>query len=101
MELFLTSCVERGTLDQALRELGFVKVQKVRPAASRTMPFGWSYRFPCALKRALSASSGSAALEQARLCIREPWLSQGGTEGQSHQNGKGRRRSPTDYSQVR
>lgn len=27
-ELFLISCVERGALDQALRELGFVHVQK-------------------------------------------------------------------------
>lgn len=30
---FIISCIERGTLDQALRELGFVKVenQTVRP----------------------------------------------------------------------
>ena len=28
-ELFLISCVERGALDQALRELGFVKIQKM------------------------------------------------------------------------
>ena len=26
-ELFLTSCIERGTLDQALRELGFLHVE--------------------------------------------------------------------------
>ena len=28
-ELFLVSCLERGSLDQALRELGFTQVQKV------------------------------------------------------------------------
>jgi predicted RNase H-like HicB family nuclease len=27
-ELFLVSCLERGSLDQALRELGFTQVQK-------------------------------------------------------------------------
>jgi predicted RNase H-like HicB family nuclease len=27
-ELFLISCLERGTLDQALRELGFTQVRK-------------------------------------------------------------------------
>ena len=27
-ELFLISCLERGSLDQALRELGFTRVQK-------------------------------------------------------------------------
>lgn len=27
-ELFLVSCLERGTLDQALRELGFVALKK-------------------------------------------------------------------------
>ena len=33
-ELFLISCIERGALDQALRELGFVKIQKM----SRRLP---------------------------------------------------------------
>jgi predicted RNase H-like HicB family nuclease len=28
-ELFLISCLERGSLDQALRELGFTRVQKL------------------------------------------------------------------------
>src|ERR1700693_5300909 len=28
-ELFLISCIERGALDQALRELGFVGIQKM------------------------------------------------------------------------
>jgi predicted RNase H-like HicB family nuclease len=33
-ELFFTSCLERGTLDQALRELGFVGVER----AARRIP---------------------------------------------------------------
>jgi predicted RNase H-like HicB family nuclease len=28
-ELFIISCIERGTLDQALRELGFVEVKRL------------------------------------------------------------------------
>jgi predicted RNase H-like HicB family nuclease len=47
-ELFVISCVERGTLDQALRELGFVKVQaKInrRPANSFAMNIPIPLRF--------------------------------------------------------
>ncbi len=46
-ELFLRSCVERGTLDQALRELGFVAVRRRRRSLPRKafrldipIPFG-------------------------------------------------------------
>ena len=53
-ELFVISCLERGTLDQALRELGFVKVQAAvsrRPANSFPMSIPIPLRFqrpnPC------------------------------------------------------
>lgn len=46
-DLFLRSCVERGTLDQALRELGFVAVRGRRRSLPRKafrldipIPFG-------------------------------------------------------------
>jgi predicted RNase H-like HicB family nuclease len=52
-ELFITSCLERGTLDQALRELGFVpfkagprNVPKAFPIAI-PIPFGFEKSFPC------------------------------------------------------
>jgi predicted RNase H-like HicB family nuclease len=47
-ELFLISCLERGTLDQALRELGFTKVQKTiarRPENSFPMVIPVPLRF--------------------------------------------------------
>lgn len=51
-ELFLVSCLERGTLDQALRELGFVpgkaKAQNVPNAFPIDIPV------PFGLERALS-----------------------------------------------
>jgi predicted RNase H-like HicB family nuclease len=38
-ELFLISCVERGTIDQALKELGFVSVEKcVAPRPQNSFP---------------------------------------------------------------
>jgi len=46
-QLFITSCLERGTLDQALKELGFVpvkgKAEKIPPGAfplAVPIPFG-------------------------------------------------------------
>jgi predicted RNase H-like HicB family nuclease len=45
-ELFLTSCLERGTLDQALRELGWVPAKsKPRPRNSFAMPVAVPFSF--------------------------------------------------------
>ena len=45
-ELFLTSCLERGTLDQALRELGWIPAKsKARPRKSFPMPVAVPFRF--------------------------------------------------------
>jgi predicted RNase H-like HicB family nuclease len=52
-ELFITSCFERGTLDQALKELGFVslnaKPTNVANAFPITIPvpFGFEKSMPC------------------------------------------------------
>jgi predicted RNase H-like HicB family nuclease len=52
-ELFLISCLERGTLDQALKELGFVprKAQPVNIAnafpIAVPVPFGIEKSLPC------------------------------------------------------
>jgi predicted RNase H-like HicB family nuclease len=52
-ELFITSCLERGTLDQALKELGFVplKAQAVNVAnafpIAIPIPFGFEKSLPC------------------------------------------------------
>ena len=52
-ELFITSCFERGTLDQALKELGFVslnaKPTNVANAFPITIPvpFGFEKSIPC------------------------------------------------------
>ena len=53
-ELFLISCIERGALDQALRELGFVAIQKTArrlPANAFRMEIPLPLRFqknaPC------------------------------------------------------
>jgi len=52
-ELFLISCLERGTLDQALKELGFVP-QKAEPVdianafpIAIPVPFGFEKSLPC------------------------------------------------------
>jgi predicted RNase H-like HicB family nuclease len=42
-QLFIISCLERGTLDQALKELGFVPVHGKQ--AGEPMPVG-SFQFP-------------------------------------------------------
>lgn len=47
-ELFLISCLERGTLDQALRELGFVEVKsgpRRLPPNAFQMPIRLPLRF--------------------------------------------------------
>lgn len=36
--LFLASCLERGTLDQALKELGFIPLGKARPIPRGAFP---------------------------------------------------------------
>jgi predicted RNase H-like HicB family nuclease len=52
-ELFLISCFERGTLDQALKELGFVplKAEPVNIAnafpIAIPVPFGFEKSLPC------------------------------------------------------
>jgi predicted RNase H-like HicB family nuclease len=52
-ELFLVSCLERGTLDQALKELGFVplKAESVNIAnafpIAIPVPFGFEKSLPC------------------------------------------------------
>jgi len=53
-QLFIISCIERGTLDQALRELGFVKVEERQihaPANSFPLvipvPMRFQKREPC------------------------------------------------------
>ena len=52
-ELFIVSCLERGTLDQALKELGFVplKAQPVNVAnafpIAIPIPFGFEKSLPC------------------------------------------------------
>jgi predicted RNase H-like HicB family nuclease len=52
-ELFIVSCLERGTLDQALKELGFVPL-KSKPTNIRNafpiaipVPFGFEKSIPC------------------------------------------------------
>ena len=52
-ELFIISCLERGTLDQALKELGFLplkakpfKVPNAFPIAI-PIPFGFEKSLPC------------------------------------------------------
>ena len=52
-ELFIVSCLERGTLDQALKELGFVPF-KAKPAnvanafpITIPVPFGFEKSVPC------------------------------------------------------
>ena len=52
-ELFIVSCLERGTLDQALKELGFVPL-KAKPAnianafpITIPVPFGFEKGVPC------------------------------------------------------
>ena len=52
-ELFIVSCLERGTLDQAMKELGFVpfkakprNVQNAFPIAI-PIPFGFKKSAPC------------------------------------------------------
>lgn len=52
-QLFIVSCLERGTLDQALKELGFVPV-KAEPAdipnafpIAIPVPFGFDKSLPC------------------------------------------------------
>ena len=53
-ELFITSCLERGTLDQALRELGFIPSKRsARKIAGNTfkmaipIPFGFEKDLLC------------------------------------------------------
>ncbi len=51
-ELFVISCLERGTLDQALRELGFVPVKAVTErlpanAFKMVIPVPMRYQSPC------------------------------------------------------
>jgi predicted RNase H-like HicB family nuclease len=52
-ELFIASCLERGTLDQAMKELGFVpfkaKPRNIRNAfpISIPIPFGFEKNLPC------------------------------------------------------
>lgn len=53
-QLFITSCLERGTLDQALKELGFVPLQgqpeKIPAGAfplAVPIPFGLEKSLPC------------------------------------------------------
>jgi predicted RNase H-like HicB family nuclease len=52
-ELFIVSCLERGTLDQALKELGF-KPLKAKPRTipnafpiAVPIPFGFEKSLPC------------------------------------------------------
>lgn len=52
-ELFIVSCLERGTLDQAMKELGFVpfkarpiNIQNAFPIAI-PVPFGFEKSLPC------------------------------------------------------
>ncbi len=52
-QLFIASCLERGTLDQALKELGFkpfkakpMNVQNAFPIAI-PVPFGFEKSLPC------------------------------------------------------
>jgi predicted RNase H-like HicB family nuclease len=52
-ELFIVSCLERGTLDQALKELGF-KPLKAKPRTipnafpiAVAIPFGFEKSLPC------------------------------------------------------
>ena len=52
-ELFIVSCLERGTLDQALKELGFVPL-KSKPTnipnafpIAIPVPFGFEKSIPC------------------------------------------------------
>jgi predicted RNase H-like HicB family nuclease len=54
-QLFIMSCLERGTLDQALKELGFIPLRKVRPHAVPPgtfqfpvpIPFGFEKQVEC------------------------------------------------------
>ena len=54
-QLFIISCLERGTLDQALKELGFIPLHKIRiqsapPGAFRfpvSIPFGFNKQIEC------------------------------------------------------
>jgi len=52
-ELFIVSCLERGTLDQALKELGFIPL-KAKPLdvpnafpMAIPIPFGFEKNLPC------------------------------------------------------
>jgi len=59
--LFLTSCFERGTFEQALRELGW-KVTKGRPSAPRQteIPHG-AFQFPVPIPFGLPDTVGCPA----------------------------------------
>jgi predicted RNase H-like HicB family nuclease len=52
-QLFLASCLERGTLDQALKELGFIPLGKARPMPRGAfplaipVPFGFEKSVEC------------------------------------------------------
>lgn len=56
-ELFFISCFERGTLDQALRELGFIPMKQYEPRQAKVkgsifrmeipIPFGLEKNLPC------------------------------------------------------
>ncbi len=52
-ELFIVSCLERGTIDQALKELGFVKFGGEKP---QRIPPG-SFRFPVPIPLILQRSA--------------------------------------------
>ena len=72
-ELFIISCLERGTLDQALKELGFVSVQKViaqRP--ENTFPM--VTQFLCDFKRTLCATPDRSPVAKVGLRFRADWL---------------------------
>jgi predicted RNase H-like HicB family nuclease len=67
-ELFVVSCFERGTFEQALRELGWhvvsgrVAVQKGDPPRLPAGGFRFPIPVPSALRRPQDASSNSAFL---------------------------------------
>ena len=49
-ELFIISCLERSTLDQALKELGFVKFGGPKTAPIQAGAFRFPSRFPFTCK---------------------------------------------------